>query len=225
MQSAALLHVLSPWLWVSAPPTFLQVWVNVSLTPCLLEFHEVSFSGTSGCLLFLDWLLSFFWLCKEVKCFYLCLHLGCNSDCTSWRWQITQAWAFGGHLFSSVDFIVFYDWLFNFLFLFPSTQACALNENWTGDPLVCRPALNPVSYWTDFKWSRKKEVALGQMCYMCFFSLQHICLCPKHQWRHLVHAKGPWNLVPSKTFTLRKCPWFQIAHSIFFHLWFAWLML
>ena len=30
-------------------------------------------SGTSGCLLILDW------LCEEVKCFYLCLHLGWNS--------------------------------------------------------------------------------------------------------------------------------------------------
>ena len=28
---------------------------------------------------FFNWLLSFFWLFKEVKCFYLCLHLGQNS--------------------------------------------------------------------------------------------------------------------------------------------------
>ena len=34
----------------------------------------------------------------------------------------------------------------------PATQACALTESRTGDPLVCRPALNPLSYisqgWT-----------------------------------------------------------------------------
>ena len=27
----------------------------------------------------------------------------------------------------------------------PATQACALTENRAGDPLVCRPALNPLS--------------------------------------------------------------------------------
>ena len=33
-----------------------------------------------------------------------------------------------------------------FLGTWPSTQACALTGNWTGDSLVCRPALNPLSY-------------------------------------------------------------------------------
>ena len=28
----------------------------------------------------------------------------------------------------------------------PATQACALTGNWTSDPLVCRPALNPRSH-------------------------------------------------------------------------------
>ena len=28
----------------------------------------------------------------------------------------------------------------------PTTQACALTGNRTGDPLVCRPALNPLSH-------------------------------------------------------------------------------
>ena len=28
----------------------------------------------------------------------------------------------------------------------PTTQACALTRNWTSDPLVCRPALNPLSH-------------------------------------------------------------------------------
>ena len=28
----------------------------------------------------------------------------------------------------------------------PATQECSLTRNWTGDPLVCRPALNPLSY-------------------------------------------------------------------------------
>ena len=40
---------------------------------------QFDFSGTSGSLLILDWLLSSFWLCEEVKGFYLCLHLVRNS--------------------------------------------------------------------------------------------------------------------------------------------------
>ena len=60
----------------------LPVWMNVSLTPWLLDFHEVWISGSSGCFLFLNLLLSFFWLCKEVKHFYLCLHPGQNSWAT-----------------------------------------------------------------------------------------------------------------------------------------------
>ena len=30
--------------------------------------------------------------------------------------------------------------------VWPTTQACALTGNWTGDPLVRRPALNPLSH-------------------------------------------------------------------------------
>ena len=57
-----------------SPSTTSSVWLfclTVSLIPWLLEFHAVWFSGTSGCLLILDWLLSSFWLCEEVKGFYL----------------------------------------------------------------------------------------------------------------------------------------------------------
>ena len=55
----------------------LSVWMNVpSLTPWLSDFHTVQFSGSSGCFLFQNLLLSFFWLCKEAQCIYLCLHLG-----------------------------------------------------------------------------------------------------------------------------------------------------
>ena len=62
------------------PPPLLLVWVSVSsLTPWLSDFHTVWFSGSSGYFLFLNLLLSFFWLCKEAKCIYLCLYLGCKS--------------------------------------------------------------------------------------------------------------------------------------------------
>ena len=58
----------------------LLVWMNVSsLTLWLSDFHTVRFSVSSGCFLFLNLLLSFFWLCKEAQCVYLCLHLGRKS--------------------------------------------------------------------------------------------------------------------------------------------------
>ena len=88
--ASALLHVLS------APAAHLcpSYWMIVSsLTPWLSELHTVQFSGSSGCFLFFN-LLSFFWLCKEVKCIYLCLHLGWKFHFSllikrvSWKWNI-----------------------------------------------------------------------------------------------------------------------------------------
>ena len=42
----------------------------------LVWFHTVQFFDSSGCFLFLNWLLSLFWLCKKAQCVYLHLHLG-----------------------------------------------------------------------------------------------------------------------------------------------------
>ena len=73
--------------WESSPPScpslpLLSVWTNVSaLTPWLSDFHTVWFSGSSGCILVLNLLLSFFWLCEEANCIYLHLHLGRKSKC------------------------------------------------------------------------------------------------------------------------------------------------
>ena len=69
-----------PWL-----PTLslLTVWMNVSsLSPWSWDFHTVQFSVNSGWFLFLNFLLSFFWLCEEASCIYRCLHLGQRPD--SW---------------------------------------------------------------------------------------------------------------------------------------------
>ena len=60
--TAALLCILSA---PAALPQPVLVWMNVSsLTPWLLDFYTVQFSGSSGYFLFLN-LLSFFWLCEE----------------------------------------------------------------------------------------------------------------------------------------------------------------
>ena len=72
--AASLLYPGSP----SLPP--LPVWMNVSsLTPWLSDFHTGRFSGSSDCFLFFNLLLSFFLLCEEAQCMYLCLHLGQTS--------------------------------------------------------------------------------------------------------------------------------------------------
>ena len=58
-------------------PPLLLLWMNVSsLSPWLLDFHTVQFSVSSGCFLFLNLFSSFFWLCEEAQCVYLCLYLG-----------------------------------------------------------------------------------------------------------------------------------------------------
>ena len=58
----------------------LPVGMNVSsLTPWLSDFYTVQFFGSSGYFLFLNLLLSFFWLRKELKYIYLCLLLGQKS--------------------------------------------------------------------------------------------------------------------------------------------------
>ena len=49
-------------------PPLLPVCMNVfSLTPWLLDFHTIQFYGSSGYFLFLNLLLSFFWLFEEAK--------------------------------------------------------------------------------------------------------------------------------------------------------------
>ena len=80
-----LLHQLLPCCESPLPscpsPPILLVWMNVSsLTPWLLDFHTVRFSVSSGCFLFLNLLLSFFWLCEEAQCVYLHLYLGQKSN-------------------------------------------------------------------------------------------------------------------------------------------------
>ena len=57
----------------------LPVWMNVSsLSPWLLDFHTVRFCQFWLVFVF-KLLLSFFWLCEEAQCVYLCLHLGWKS--------------------------------------------------------------------------------------------------------------------------------------------------
>ena len=79
LPAAALLHILSAQLPVSAPPTGLDE--CCFFNSGLWDFHIVRFSGSSGYFLFLN-LLSFFCLCEEAQCVYLRLHLGQKSQAT-----------------------------------------------------------------------------------------------------------------------------------------------
>ena len=69
-------------LFASCPSQpLLPVCMNISsLISWLSGFHVVWLSGGSGCFLFSNWLLSFFWSFKEMKHFYLHPHLGHNSS-------------------------------------------------------------------------------------------------------------------------------------------------
>ena len=72
-------HVSSlPWLPVSAPPTCLDECFFNSL---VVRLPYSSISVSSGCSLFLNLLLCFFWLCDRVQYIYLCLHLGWKFCC------------------------------------------------------------------------------------------------------------------------------------------------
>ena len=84
--------VLQPWSCCEyspsscSSPSLPPVWMNVySLTPWLSDFYIVRFSVSSGCFLFLNLLLSFFWFCKEAQCIYLCLHHGWKLGRASYR--------------------------------------------------------------------------------------------------------------------------------------------
>ena len=98
----------------------LLVWMDVSsLTPWLLGFHTVWFSVSSGCLLFLNLLLSFFWLCEEAQCVYLCLRLGRKSMIDSCMYPYPglklQPWLMGWYLTFFVLFCFVYISCSNFL--------------------------------------------------------------------------------------------------------------
>ena len=66
----------------------------------------------------------------------------------------------------------------------PATQACALTENWTGDPLVHRTALNPLSH-------------TSQGCFFSFFLFLFLFF--------LVVDASPCNPPISESFCLRLC--------------------
>ena len=53
----------------------------------------------------------------------------------------------------------------------PTTQACALTANQTGNPLVCRPALNPLSHTSQGKTSVSKINTQLFLCLIRFLLL------------------------------------------------------
>ena len=57
-------------------PPLLPVWMNVSLSPWLLDFHAVRFSVSSGCFLFLSCCCPSFGCARRWQCVHLLLHLG-----------------------------------------------------------------------------------------------------------------------------------------------------
>ena len=66
----------------------------------------------------------------------------------------------------------------------PATQACALTGNWTGDPLVYRPAVNPLSYssqgtnihFNDTKILQSPTYLYYEQCSLIFYILLFLFL-------------------------------------------------
>ena len=75
-----------PWLPISATLTSLDQCFSFNF----LDFHTVWLSDSSGCFWFLNWWLSFFWLCKEAKDIYLHLHLAGSSSIYLALWSLSQ---------------------------------------------------------------------------------------------------------------------------------------
>ena len=74
---AVLAQVLSAWLPISAPPTGLdECFFFIFL---VLGLSYSSIFCQSWLFFVFKLLLSFFWLCEEAQCVYLCLHLGQNT--------------------------------------------------------------------------------------------------------------------------------------------------
>ena len=72
----ALLRVLSTWLPVSTSPIHLDECVFSNSLVVGLPYSSIF---CQFWLFFVFKLLSFFWLCEEAQCVYLCLHLGRKS--------------------------------------------------------------------------------------------------------------------------------------------------
>ena len=77
LPAAALLHVFSALVPISAPSTSLNECYFFNSLVVGLPYSSIFWQF--GYFYFLSLLLFFFWLCKEAKCIYPCLHLGRKS--------------------------------------------------------------------------------------------------------------------------------------------------
>ena len=162
--ATALLGVLSTWLPISAPPTSLDECFFFNSLVIRLPCHLI-FCQFWGWFLFLNLSLSFFWLCEEAQCVYLRLHLAWKSLMSHIAGTIILRQS-TPLLICSCFFFFFLRFYFkkeekrgrkrkrNINMWLPlmcspletRAQACALTGNQTGDPLVHRLALNPLSH-------------------------------------------------------------------------------
>ena len=88
----------------------------------------------------------------------------------------------------------------------PATQACALTGNRTGEPLVRRPALNPLSYTSQgmFIDLREREKGGGEI----LMSKRNI------DWLPLIHWPGNWTwpgMEPATFWCTEQCS-YQLSH-------------
>ena len=100
----------------------------------------------------------------------------------------------------------------------PETQACALTGNWTGDPLVHRPALNPLSHTSQGSrflsmfshsqlWNFPSLLAASKHSLLCLLAWvlpvqQDSCLCAWIMCCHNQHSTGNWLMVSCRELKL-----------------------
>ena len=165
--------------------------MNVSsLSPWLLDFHTVWFSGSSGWFLFLTW------MCEETKHIYYA-SISARTPFSYKKWLIIL-WELWWQQVGKVGPLEYF-LIFIYLFLergermekererninvwlhlaclplgtWPATQACALTGNWTGNPLVCEPSFNPLSH-------------TKQGIFLNIYSNKKKCKSGSHLWKNL----------------------------------------
>ena len=149
---AGLPWILSIQLPVSAPPTGLDECFFFNSLVVGLPYSSIFWQFWLFCfVLFLDLLLSFFWLCKDAQCVYLCFHLCQKSQFFPYlNWRVFTEWSLKDILgqlglnkvlrlvqFYSADWVSFSCLTFcsresvRVLYVFPATTLLPSSPTWT----------------------------------------------------------------------------------------------
>ena len=185
------LHLLSAPHHTSLPAStslpLLPMWMNVaSLNPCLSDFHMVQYSDRSGCFLFLNLLLSFF--------FVLWGGTVCLPTSPSWE-SLLVCWCvvvdnifvkilciyLASNVISALSFMILFIWAFSLLFLMSLIKGLSIlfifSRNQLLDSLiVCIISLDSILFicalgfvYCSFTCSFKCKFTFTRLFFLLFF--------------------------------------------------------